>query len=58
MTILTEENYMKIVLSINEVNEILVDYLYSKGKLENKTTDIHWCVAHNNVKESYIEFEQ
>lgn len=49
---------MKLVLSIDEANKILMDYLRANGKLENKDTDIHWHMVNNNEKKSYVEFEQ
>ena len=49
---------MKIVLSIHEANDIIASYLVTNGKLENKETDVHWCIADGNEQKSYIEFEQ
>ena len=49
---------MKIVLSLNEVGEILVDHLRKTGKLENVETDLHWHVSKNNLKDSYVEIKQ
>lgn len=49
---------MKIVLTINEVVQILGSYLVSIGKIEPKTTNIHWCMDNTNAEKSYVEFEQ
>jgi hypothetical protein len=51
---------MKIVLNINEVDEILIDYLLSNGKLDNKQVniDIHWHFVDNDAEESYVEYKQ
>ena len=49
---------MKIVLMINEVAQIVGNYLVSIGKLESKTTEVHWCMDNTNADKSYVEFEQ
>jgi hypothetical protein len=49
---------MKISLNFSEVNKILVEYLISKGKLENEDTKARWVVDNLDIQESIIEFEQ
>lgn len=49
---------MKIVLTINEVVQIVGNHLVSIGKLEPKTTNVHWCMDNINTDKSYVEFEQ
>ena len=49
---------MKIVLTIDEAIQIIANYLVSIGKLEPKTTDVHWCMDNINAEKSYVEFEQ
>lgn len=49
---------MKIVLTIDEVAEIVAQNLALNGKLEYKPTDIHWYFDNTNAKKSYVEFEQ
>lgn len=49
---------MKIVLTINEVVQIVANHLVSIGKLEPKATDVHWCMDNINAEKSYVEFEQ
>lgn len=49
---------MKIVLTINEVMQIVGKHLVSIGKLENKATEVHWCMDNTDADQSYVEFEQ
>ena len=49
---------MKIVLTIDEVLEIVAQHLASNGKLEHKLTDIHLCIDKTSTEKSYVEFEQ
>lgn len=49
---------MKIVLTLNEIVQIVGNHLVSIGKLEPKATDVHWCIDNTNVDKSYVEFEQ
>lgn len=49
---------MKIVLTLNEIVQIVGNHLVSIGKLEQKATDVHWCIDNTNVDKSYVEFEQ
>ena len=49
---------MKIVLTIQEVLEILAQHLAANGKLEDKPTDIHLCIDNTSTEKSYVEFEQ
>lgn len=49
---------MKIVLNPHEVNEIIVEYLMSKGKLENKETDVCWRMYGRNIETLFVEIEQ
>ena len=49
---------MKIVLSLDEVVDIIAEYLISNGKLENKPTDVHLYASDGSSKKSYIEFKQ
>jgi len=49
---------MKIVLSLSEIGQILVDHLCKTGKLEYDTEAVAtWRVA-KNLDDSYIEIEQ
>ena len=50
--------YMKIVLTLEEVTQIVGNHLVSISKLENKATNVHWCIDNRDVEKSYIEFEQ
>lgn len=49
---------MKIVLTIDEIMQIVGKHLISIGKLENKATEVHWCMDNIDAKKSYVEFEQ
>ena len=49
---------MKIVLTLEEVVQIVGNHLASTGKLENKVTNVHWCIDNTDVEKSYVEFEQ
>lgn len=49
---------MKIVLTLEEVAQIVGNHLVSISKLENKATNVHWCIDNRDVEKSYIEFEQ
>ena len=35
---------MKIVLSATEVGQIIVDHLVAQGRIEDKVTDVTWCI--------------
>lgn len=48
----------KVKLTTSEVGQIVVDYLVSKGKLENKTTDIFWNVDMWKPENSVIVLSQ
>lgn len=49
---------MKIVLSLSEVDEILINHLCEKGKLEYGTeTEVEWRLV-SNTNNSYIIIEQ
>lgn len=49
---------MKIVLTPSEVDRILVKYLISRGKIEDKDTDITWVINNYRLRDSVIVFEQ
>lgn len=49
---------MRIVLSPDEMSKMIVDYLISKGKLENKETTVYWKIDNANIENSLIEFKQ
>lgn len=49
---------MKIVLTSSEVNQIIVDYLTSKGKIEEKVAYITWELDHWHIKKPIIIVEQ
>lgn len=49
---------MKIVLTLDEVVQIVGNYLVSISKLERKATDVYWYIDNRDVKKSYVEFEQ
>jgi hypothetical protein len=49
---------MKIVLNPSEVNEIIVEYLISQGKIEDEDTDITWYVDNYRLRNSVIVVEQ
>ena len=49
---------MKIVLTLDEIMQIVGKHLISIGKLENKATDVHWYMDNADVRKSYVELEQ
>lgn len=49
---------MKIILSIDEVGQILANYLYATGKIEKGTVDLSWHFDNFKVQDSYIEIKQ
>lgn len=49
---------MKIVLNLDEASGIVIDYLISNGKLEDKKTDVYFKMDNYDAKNAVIEFEQ
>ena len=49
---------MKIVLTSTEVNQIIVNYLASQGKIENKVAHLTWQLDHWHTKKPIIIVEQ
>lgn len=49
---------MKMCLTYSEVNQIIVDYLASQGKIEKKETSVTWEVDRWEVKEPTVIIEQ
>ena len=49
---------MKIILTMYEVNALLVDHLISKEKLNNENTKVTWHIDKSDDNECYISFEQ
>ena len=49
---------MKIVLSIDEVGQIIANYLYATGKVEKDIVDLTWHVDKFKMQESYLEVKQ
>lgn len=49
---------MKLVLSIDEVGQILANYLYTIGKVENTTIDLAWHIDKFKMQDSYVEVKQ
>ncbi len=48
----------KIVLTSEEVNQILVDYLASQGKIECEMAFVTWHLDHYHVRKPVIVIEQ
>ena len=36
---------MKIVLTAKEIGQMIVDHLVAQGKIEDKQTDVTWCIG-------------
>ena len=49
---------MKIVLNLNEVGQILANYLYTTGKVEKESVDLTWHVDKFKLEDSYVEVKQ
>ena len=49
---------MKIVLTLDEVGQILIDHLGEVGKLEEGTANLTWRISNNNLRTPWVEIEQ
>ena len=49
---------MKIVLSIDEVGQILANYLYTTGKIEKGAVNLTWQVDKFKLEDSYVEIKR
>lgn len=48
---------MKIVLTAQEVGELIVEHLVAQGKIEDKETDVTWCLGRRS-EDSFIVVSQ
>ena len=49
---------MKLVLTLEEVGNIVVEHLREKGTLKNELTDLNWHVRKDSLSDSYVEIKQ
>lgn len=49
---------MKIVLSIDEVGQIIANYLYATGKVKMGKVDLSWQFDSSKIQDSYVEVKQ